>query len=57
MKQHGKGDNFMRNELLEVDDDHKFYRQHGQRLKATDSGKEQLFLDQRLAETNDIIGM
>lgn len=46
----------MKNEALEVDDDHKFYRQHGQRVKRTDDGREERYLDQRLAQTNDIVG-
>ncbi|XP_067930046.1 uncharacterized protein [Watersipora subatra] len=53
---HGKGKNFFKNEALEYDDDHKYFRQHGQRVKKTADGSQQLFLDKRLAETNDIIG-
>ena len=56
VKTRGRGDNFVKDEAVEVDDDHKYYRQHGQRVKKTDDGGQQLFLDNRMAETNDVIG-
>lgn len=56
MQKHGKGQNYLKNEVLEYDDDHKYLRQHGQRLKKTSDGRQQLFLDKKLAETNDVIG-
>ena len=56
MKTRGRGDNFVKDEAVEVDDNHRYYRQHGQRLKKTDDGGQQLFLDNRMAETNDVIG-
>lgn len=56
VRNRGKGDNFLKDEQLIQDPDHKFYRQHGQRVRKTEGGGERLYLDQRLAETNDVVG-
>jgi len=53
----GKGDNYLKNEALVHDDGHKYFRQHGQRVKRTKDGGQQLYLDNRLAEVNDVIGL